>query len=287
MKKQPKRFILAIVAIVEVMGLAVLGVYAWIEGGMSPQLVGSDISITNSPGLTMLLNNDPAEVININDFISDPSVAFFLAEASSADGSTIFIRDNEKNTENGDPYGIYVRQANDNDKNSTYITFNFELKVDAEFQTATARPVWLDASQCYIRGTADDPTTAIVPVRVSLTYSIDGGTSTTYIFAENWDSESDGEMDDPHSATRTLPVASCNAETGVPIYNAAGQYVQSFGSYSSSANPLFSIAGDSTVSITVCIWLEGADPLCIDEADIAGTTFFLSLFFKTYDDPGA
>ena len=292
MTAKKRRTILSIVAAVEILVLAALGIYAWIEGSVSPQLYATEVKIVNSPGITMLLNGDVATTININEFLADYGASFNMAEASSPDGRRIFIRDDEFNP-TGDDTRIFIRDANSNDQGTSYIIFNFTLKPEFnEGEAATARNVWLDPEQCYVRKLVgyDDDThepvfEPIVPVRISLTFHVDDGNDYTYIFGEPRFAE-EGDVKTYPAVGYYLTSEGTHYQHEA-IFDSTVQNVLPFSYFGTNGNPLFSLSEGQTCYMTVRIWLEGADPLCVDDpdygTDIAGATFDLSIFFTTIE----
>lgn len=308
MTSKKRRIILCIVAAVEVLAVAGLGIYAWIEGSTSPQLQATEVKIVSSPGITMLLNGDPQSVININQYLGDMNNDFYLTEASSNDGRHIFIRDDSFNVADDDTL-IFVRDANSVDINNTYIEMDFTLKADEdsdEYGPGGPRSIWLDPSKCYVyvhngqpnpRPTdvvnppEDEP---IVPVRVSISYYYDGddpNTVRTFIFGM------DRPADEPAADGKTSPVEDYYPTTEgghyyhQAIYSGQPQNVLSFASYAPGRAPLFTLAVGQTAKVTVRVWLEGADPLCVDDPaygvqQIAGGTFDFLLYFTTVDENG-
>ena len=301
MTSKNRKTILCIVAALEVLVLAGLGIYAWIEGSTSPQLYATDVKIVSSPGITMLLSGDPRSVININDYLGELTGDFYLTEASSPDGVKMFIRDDSFNYIDDDEK-IFVRDANSQDPQSTYIEMVFTLKADEdseEYGAGGPRSIWLDPSRCYIYNhngqpnprPTDDPNAPaeepIVPIRVSISYYFDDNSNdvTTYIFGMP------RPADEPVSEGRTYAVhdyytaTSGNHYLHEAIFMSTPQNVLSFSDFAPDRAPMFSLEVGHTANVTVRVWLEGADPLCVDDpefgTDIAGATFDLSLFFTT------
>ena len=309
MTSKKRKTILCIVAAVEVLAIAALGIYAWIEGSTSPQLYATDVKIVSSPGITMLLNGDPQSVININDYLGEVTGDFYLTEASSPDGRTIYIRDDEFNLTDDDEL-IFVRDANGLDPQSTYIEMVFTLKADEdseEYGEGGPRSIWLDPSKCYIYNhngqpnprPTDDPNAPedepIVPIRVSISYYYEGddpSTVQTYIFGM------ERPENEPASEGKTNPVTGYYSTTEPGHYYHQAifdpnvvQNVHSFSDYAPGNAPLFTLAVGQTANVTVRVWLEGADPLCVDNPDydalqIAGGTFDFMLYFTTVDEYG-
>ena len=286
MTAKKRRIILSAVVIVEILGLIGLGIYAWIEGGMSPQLTASQVKIVNSPGITMLLNGDPTNTININDFINDHEGGFSLAEASSPDGRQLFIRDDTFNPTDDDTI-IFVRDAESYDQGTTYISFNFTMRADFDSNeagtTGATRAVWLDPTKCFIR---DADGEAIIPIRISVTYSVDGGELHTVILGEDWP---EGTRPATNPVIGYYPGTYDNHYYHEAMTNNTVQNVESFSTYAPGLNTeLFSLGEGVEATMTINIWLEGADPLCVDEPEIgpmiAGGVFDLSLYFTTISE---
>lgn len=301
MKAKKRNKILAILAIAEILALMGLGIYAWIEGGTSPQMEAKNLKITSSPGLIMLLNNIPEQTIDINEYIHETTTDFRMAEASSPDGVKIFIRDDTYNPNTADDETIYVRNANDTqDLYRTYIRFSFDMRgeFDSEEDAQAGRKVWFD-DDTNITDVNGSP---ILPIRVSLTYSINGGAETTLIFSE----ERDDQLADPaptyipssgyvtyypviafNSAHLATFADSANKLTYDPSA-AASNRVYTFSDYGDSNHPLFTLTGGDECTMTVRIWLEGTDPLCVDNPvfgpDVADNIFNLLLRFTTIDE---
>lgn len=302
MKAKKRNKILSILAIVEILALMGLGIYAWIEGGTSPQLVANDLKITSSPGLIMLLNNNPEDEININTYIHETTDEFRMAEASSPDGRQIFIRDDQYNPNTNDDETIYVRNANDTDDlYRTYIRFSFDMRgeFDSDEEAQIGRKVWFD-DETNITDAAGEP---ILPIRVSLTYSIDGGAERTLIFSEErvdqqadptppYLAGSNGYVTYYPVTTFTSAHLAAFADAATALtYDpsaAAARRVYAFSEYGDSEHSLFTLTGGQTCSMTVRIWLEGTDPLCEDNpefgVDIADHVFNLLLRFTTIDN---
>ena len=69
------------------------------------------------------------------------------------------------------------------------------------------------------------------------------------------------------------------------------QNVLSFSDFAPDRAPMFSLEVGHTANVTVRVWLEGADPLCVDDPahgieQIAGGTFDMQLYFTTVDEYG-
>ncbi len=294
MTAKKRRIILSVIAAVEIVGLMLLGLYAWIEGSVSPQLYATEIKIVNSPGITMLLNGDVASTININDFLADYGASFNMAEASSPDGVQIYIRDDELNP-TGDDSRIFIREADSHDQGNAYIAFNFTMKPEFnEGEAATERKVWLDPDQCYVRRLvgydedADAPIfEPIIPVKISLTFHVDDGNDYTVILGEARLPEEGGDVRYNPAVGYYLTSDDDHYQHEIMIDSNVVQNVRPFSEFRPGNQALFTLTEGQTAYMTVRIWLEGTDPLCVDDPEfcdtIAGATFDLSIFFTTIE----
>lgn len=228
-----KRFFTSLIALILVVMMAAGITYSWVEGGSKGYLNGNEIFISSGSNLTMKQDG------KITDFITIPSCELF--ETSSADGRNFFfpLGDNTTN----DITEMKFREGTPFDVNEKYISIDFQLEADK-----SNTPVYLGSGtiiQC-------DNTDVLNALRMSI--STNDGT-TPIVFKPN-------QM--PGSALMTYAPIVAISDDGTATTADPQVTTQSYGNYyyqgdsqDSGTQPIFTIPGDTTLNITVSIWLEG------------------------------
>lgn len=253
MEKQHKRsgrnFIMAVIAIIEVVALVIVGTYAWIEGSRNPGVSGSNLSIANSSGIMIKINNSYEDTVSLNNFL-DASGLFVLSEVSSVDAETFFVRD----VSAAGTGVLALRAGTLADKNVKYIDYEFDIVADIEETN-----VWFDMEKTYLK--LLNTTSEDCPIRVGLKFG----------------DEPDFKIFSTRSDNATQAVTKVDS-LGNPI-EFETQVVYAFSSFADNDHPLFHLEVGEQVTVTMRVWLEGANANCVDR--IAGTTFDLSLYFAS------
>ena len=218
-----KSVLLSIVILAEIIALLVVATFAWVE-------TVSSVKITNEANTTGDIDTfvftdamigGSQGTIDLADYFKK-SGDIHLAPASSADGTTLFFPMVNNSSNNYTAYDKY-RKGNTSDKNTTYLSATFRLKVDenADFFFTTTPAV----------SVAND-------IRVSVTSQSEGNNKTpeTKIFANS-------------ASNNTQVVNSTNGTKGATT-------VYSFASHRKGGTKLFEVAADETKIVTINVWIQ-------------------------------
>lgn len=247
-KSKKLRLILSVIALVEVLAIAVGVTFSWVEGGNKGTVKGNEIVISSGSNLTMLQNG------NNTNSISIPVCT--LEETSSSDGRNYFfpMGDNKTNKTNT----MTFREGTASDKNQKYISIDFDL-----IANSNAADVYLGA------GTIVQSKNKNLMNALRMSFSTNDGT-TPVVFKPN-------QM--PGITASYSPIVAITSE-GVPTTATAN--TKSYGDYyyegETSSTPLFEIGKDETKHITLSIWLEGT---AFSSDDIANQDLSIYIDFTT------
>lgn len=250
--------------------------YSWIFKTYFSNIQGINIGLVESQGLIMYIDGTSTEAIDINTYLGETFSTFTLKEASSHNGRDIFLRESGDyywgdNTYDGfdvarDNTGIIkLKPAVEQDHNVNFLYFSFVLQASGE-----NRYLVFDDEKSFIKNEEGNPN---YPVRVSITFgdTFDGNTVIV------------GNRTEFNGNFGTKSVEYIDPDTKVGI--TSGQTSGTFSDYSgydehSVFNPsrtLYYLEETTPINVTVRIWLEGGDLLCVD--DIAATLLDISLHF--------
>ncbi len=267
-----RNIILSVIAVIEMVALIIFGVYSWIEGAESAGVKGSNLSLASSPGLIIRFNGETTNTVDLNDFIKDYTDDFVLAEASSINGSEIFFRGPQDS--NGErTYRACVAAQDDNVR---YIKVEFTIMSDGTDASSTnGTNIWLDPDKTYLN---------ILSTQASDTYLPNGAVRISMKFGD------DGSWQVFGSSAKTIQAIKSIDENGYITTNIATGVVSGLSTQTvkafTDASPdkgesaaLAHLASGEEIQCTMCIWLEGQDPNCVDE--IASSILNLQLYFTT------
>lgn len=225
-KEKRKGLILSIVALVEVLAIAIVSVSAWVETISTIKLDLNNGTIDNYVFTNANIgygNGYDGNTIDLTKYFRQAGDVH-LASATSANGTDVYF---PTLTANGAPSGAY-RKATVNDKNVNYIDFSFNVTAKG-----TKASFYFDKVPTIKVNDADADEDKF---RVS--FVCDGGSNTVVC----------GKSDS-------------NAEVvaGTKLNTKKQENVKSFGSYTGSTaeSPLFTVPADSTPhKVTMRVWLQ-------------------------------
>lgn len=188
LKRQWKKLTISVVILLEVLAIALVATYAWVE-------TVSSIKITNETGTTGTIDTyvfteamigGQGGTIDLAKYFKQ-SGGMHLAPASSADGKTLYFP--KANMASG--YNVY-RKGNVSDKNTSYMSVTFKLKADTNADFFFTEVPDFSALGSDIRisvtsqteGSAADPVTGIYALDSStddVVNSTDGQTGATTV----------------------------------------------------------------------------------------------------------
>lgn len=259
--KKFNKLVYSVVALTLMVLLLFTVTYAWLSSGLLSTMNSNDfITIDPDSGLEMNYGNQDMNqsTIDINKVVSDD---FKFYECSSYNGKKVFFpiseynpnSDGDKDFTSAKTKDFIYREATVNDKNTKYIS------IDLTLSSANEIPVWL-SNDTRISGTAAGA------IRIAF---IDNSPDGKALVFDSADSEQHEEV----KCVQT--VKADGSADAVPI-----QPINALGSYTFDneyGNVLFNLEAGVEKSITVVIWLEGADLDCT--ASIAGLED-LEIFIK-------
>ena len=255
--------------------------YSWVFATDFSDIKGVNIKLADSQGLIMSLNGQVTQSIDINSYLGGSFNTFSLKEASSNNGSDLFLRDSGMYY--NDVAGIYdaidvaedevgiiqFREAVEADYNESFIYFNIRLEA-----TGDSRYLFFDAVNSYIKDTDEN---LIEPIRISFSF-IENETTETKII---------GNRQEYLGNYSTGAISSVDGVTSVGYTTT--QDVESFAGYDGytaavfdEAKTLYHLTQGSVVDLVIRIWMEGGDPLCVNS--IGGSTLDISLVFDNVSD---
>ncbi len=218
-KKKHSNLILSVVALIEIIAIAIVSVSAWVETVSTIKISGNGVidtyTYTNANiGSGSGYTNIP---IDLSTYVRKSGNLHF-ALASSANGTDFYF---PKVASMGTSASSF-RKGNINDKNVNYLNFSFDVKAvnaDKDFMFASVPTI-------KVGGTTktDDS------VRIAIS---DGTTTRIY-----------------SNSTKTESVVAASAGTS------ATASLNAFSNYVTGKNSLFSVTKGATKRITVTIWLQ-------------------------------
>lgn len=224
-KEKRKSMILSIVALVEVLAIAIVSVSAWVETISTIKLDLNNGTIDNYVFTNANIgygNGYDGNTIDLTKYFRQAGDVH-LASATSANGTDVYF---PTLTANGEPSGAY-RKATVNDKNVNYIDFSFNVTAKG-----TKASFYFDKVPTIKVNDADAD-----EEKLRVSFFCDG--SNTVVCGK---SDSNAEV-----------------VAGTSLNTKKQESVKSFGSYTSSTaeSPLFTVPADSKPhKVTMRVWLQ-------------------------------
>ncbi len=261
------KLIRSTISLVLIMTLLITASYAWLSNRVNSKIESQFITITADAGLNM----EYGEGFN-NSGIMQIDENVVLAECSSIDGKNFFFplsaysdnpnADKDFTNENNN-FDFLYRQASALDKNRKYISLEVEFSADKYTE------VWL-TSDSKIRNTNSNDTSANA-VRVAFVENKPEGNSIVFCNSIDEDASRDkfGYPKDESAKNNAYKPIKIINEDGSLISTEADETLRphAFSEYyhgNEAGNVLFKLQPGQPLSITVNIWLEGADAECVD-----------------------
>lgn len=224
-KEKRKSMILSIVALVEVLAIAIVSVSAWVETISTIKLDLNNGTIDNYVFTNANIgygNGYDGNTIDLTKYFRQAGDVH-LASATSANGTDVYF---PTLTANGEPFGAY-RKATVNDKNVNYIDFSFNVTAKG-----TKASFYFDKVPTIKVNDADAD-----EEKLRVSFFCDG--SNTVVCGK---SDSNAEV-----------------VAGTSLNTKKQESVKSFGSYTGSTaeSPLFTVPADSKPhKVTMRVWLQ-------------------------------
>lgn len=223
-KEKRKSVLLSIVALVEVLAIAIVSVSAWVETISTVKFEISDGTIDNYVFTNAKIgygDGYDGNSIDLTKYFRNAGGAH-LASATSANGRDIYF---PTITADGTPSGTY-RKATVNDKNVNYVDFSFNVTAEK-----TAASFYFDKVPSIKVGD-----TSVSENKVRVSFICDGNNAV--VCAMNDSSES--------------------VVSGTSLNTKENEIAKSFSTYTGSTakNPLFTVPVDSTKKVTMRVWLQ-------------------------------
>ncbi len=250
-KSKKLKFALSVLALVEVVALAVGITFSWMEGGKRGKIEEEGITISSSSNLTMFYKDEIT-----NDITLDPCK---LEEVSSKDGRNFFFP--MLDTESNQTANMTFREGTAADRNKRYISVDFDLKAGD-----TTAKVFLGS------GTLLSSNNSKVLNALRMSFSLNDG-SEPIVFKPN-------QMPGISGVT-FKPVISVS-DGGKAVQGT--QTTKGYGDYyykGASSTPIFTVDAKQTKHITLNIWLEGTE---IDSDVVAEQDLKIYIDFTTSVD---
>ena len=249
-KEKRKSMILSIVALVEVLAIAIVSVSAWVETISTIKLDLNNGTIDNYVFTNANIGYGKGydgNTIDLTKYFRQAGDVH-LASATSANGTDVYF---PTLTANG-VTGAY-RKATVNDKNVNYIDFSFNVtakKTDASFYFDQAPTIQVSGTDANVD-----------KLRVSF---VCDGNSTVVCGKSN---------------------SKANVVSGTSLENTKQENVKSFDSYtvSKAESPLFTVPANSTRKVTMRVWLQDDSR----NTEYAGQTVAINNFKLITQNPQA
>lgn len=223
-KEKRKSVLLSIVALVEVLAIAIVSVSAWVETISTVKFEVKDGTIDNYVFTNAKIgygDGYDGNSIDLTKYFRNAGGAH-LASATSANGRDIYF---PTITADGTPSGTY-RKATVNDKNVNYVDFSFNVTAEK-----TSASFYFDKIPTIKVGD-----TSVSENKVRVSFLCDGNNAV--VCAMNDSSES--------------------VVSGTSLSTKEQENAKSFATYTGSTakNPLFTVPMDSTKKVTMRVWLQ-------------------------------
>lgn len=223
-KEKRKSVLLSIVALVEVLAIAIVSVSAWVETISTVKLEISDGTIDNYVFTNAKIgygDGYDGNSIDLTKYFRNAGGAH-LASATSANGRDIYF---PTITADGTPSGAY-RKATVNDKNVNYVDFSFNVTAEQ-----TAASFYFDKVPSIKVGD-----TSVSENKVRVSFICDGNNAVVCAMKDSSES----------------------VVSGTSLNTKENEIAKSFSTYTGSTakNPLFTVPADSTKKVTMRVWLQ-------------------------------
>lgn len=223
-KEKRKSVLLSIVALVEVLAIAIVSVSAWVETISTVKFEISDGTIDNYVFTNAKIgygDGYDGNSIDLTKYFRNAGEAH-LASATSANGRDIYF---PTITADGTPSGSY-RKATVNDKNVNYVDFSFNVTAEK-----TAASFYFDKVPSIKVGD-----TSVSENKVRVSFICDGNNAVVCAMKDSSES----------------------VVSGTSLNTKENEIAKSFSTYTGSTakNPLFTVPADSTKKVTMRVWLQ-------------------------------
>ncbi len=295
--------------------------FSWIKREWSPKIYQDNISIHTSGALVFKFDHTGEnittsatvnEILGQNNFALKPVSScsgmvgeFFNIEYGEAAGNETFYHLNYRTEGYGSEMTMGTAKG--------YVVLNFKLQLlQADENDTAVRYIYINP-ESYIRSSDDSMADVASAVRVSI-YCPRGGMTTPIIVGTNEADDkhcvgvtnardesnenifvADGEKlfdaFDPSNPYGDTSIRNPDADTGEELL--LTQDVHRLSDYNGGddhsnfdkSKILFEMVPGTDMDVTVCIWLEGEDPLCNDQ--VTDNKLDLRIQFSAYVDPAA
>lgn len=224
-KEKRKSMILSIVALVEVLAIAIVSVSAWVETISTIKLDLNNGTIDNYVFTNANIgygNSYDGKTIDLTKYFRQAGDVH-LASATSANGTDVYF---PTLTANGESSGVY-RQATVNDKNVNYIDFSFNVTAKG-----TKASFYFDK---------------VPTIKVNDADADEGKLRVSFV------------CDDSNTVVCGKSNSTAEVVSGTNLNTTKQENVKSFGSYTGSTaeSPLFTVRADSKPhKVTMRVWLQ-------------------------------
>ena len=240
-----KNLVISIVILVELLAIASVATFAWVETVSSIKIATrnaanqEDPLVVDSYVFTEAMIGEGKGTIDLADYFKK-SGDMHLAPCSSADGERMFF---PKATATAAAYQTGTgsfRKGDFSDKNTAYMSISFKLRADvnADF-FFTQVPTFSNQGD---------------NIRVSVTAYTEGTSSGDLYDAETGLPKYTQIYANSDSPANTKVVGNTSGTTVATSYEAFGDHIKGKG----STAKLFSVAADETKIVTINLWLQGS-----------------------------
>lgn len=244
-KNRVKNLVISVVILIEVIAIAMVASYAWVETVSSIKIATrnaanqEDPLVVDSYVFTEAMIGEGKGTIDLADYFKK-SGDMHLAPCSSADGERMFF---PKATATAAAYQTgsrSFRKGDFSDKNTAYMSISFKLRADvnADF-FFTQVPTFSNQGD---------------NIRVSVTAYTEGTSSGDLYDAETGLPKYTQIYANSDSPANTKVVGNTSGTTVATSYEAFGDHIKGKG----STAKLFSVAADETKIVTINLWLQGS-----------------------------
>ena len=244
-KNRVKNLVISVVILIEVIAIAMVASYAWVETVSSIKIATrnaanqEDPLVVDSYVFTEAMIGEGKGTIDLADYFKK-SGDMHLAPCSSADGERMFF---PKATAAAAAYQTgsrSFRKGDFSDKNTAYMSISFKLRADvnADF-FFTQVPTFSNQGD---------------NIRVSVTAYTEGMSSGDLYDAETGLPNYTQIYANSDSPANTKVVGNTSGTAVATSYEAFGDHIKGKG----STAKLFSVAADETKIVTINLWLQGS-----------------------------
>ncbi len=304
-----KKYLIGVMSVTLIL-VASVTTYAWVKREWKPSIGEENLKIETSGALGIRLDDDPGlyNTVGINQFVDIKTFAFKQVSNCTGKSDDFFTLDYSADLENPKLVHLNVKNVDYNNNYTTmgkqngYVEFNFLLFGNSSL---TYKDIYID-SESILRynhkgeNTSGDPTQAM---RISLTFKDNIQAPKHYVLSKDGSFHEGISNDVDESGRYICDGEKLKRETDGLInlelnksftedennklirFGYDGENLSKFPNYYGKDNVLFTMVSNSSIAVTIRIWLEGTDGTCSDA--IAGSNFDLKLIFNShdYDDP--